>query len=104
MEAERPVEAPSVRVGEQFGGVEALSALRIVRALDAETISRASAKARRKAAKNAVGGARHRDASNLAVAVMDTQRSALGIGKLERRFKSARGDRDTPRGLALAHS
>ena len=85
-------------------GVETESSLRIVGALDAEAVTRAGAEARRDAAQDAVGVARHRRASNLAIAVVDAQRRALGVGQHERRFEAARRDEDAASGFWVAHS
>src|ERR1700722_1366346 len=69
VELERPVEAPGVRIGEQFGRVERGSSLRIVRALDAEAVMRSSADAGRNPTQDAVSLTRHRRASSFAVAI-----------------------------------
>ena len=77
MEAEGLVETPGVRIGEQFGRVEAASALRIIRPLDAEAVAGAQAKAGRDAAQDAVGVALHRRAGDLAIPLVDAERRAL---------------------------
>ena len=104
MEAERPVEPPGVRIGEQFRRVEAASPLRLIRALDAEAVARACAEAGRNAAQDAVGVARHRRASNLAILLVHAERGALGVGQDERRFEPARRDDDAACGLQIGHS
>ena len=104
MEAERSVETPSVRIGEQFGRVEAASSLRFIGTLNAEAVARAGAEARRDAAQDAIGVARHRRANNLVIAVIDAKRRALGVGQHERRFEPARRDDDAACGLRVAHS
>ena len=60
MQAERAVEAPGVRVGEQLGGVESQPPRRIVRALDPKSVARCRAKSGRKATKDAACVAGHR--------------------------------------------
>ena len=104
MEAERPVETPGVRIGQQFGRIKAKSPLRIIGTLDAEAVMRAGAEARRDAAQDAVGVTRHRRANSLAIAVVDAQRRALGVGQHERRFEAARRDEDAASGFRIAHS
>ncbi len=95
---------PGVRIGQQFGRVEAEPPLRIIRTLDAEAVTRAGAEARRDAAQDAVGVTRHRRANNLAIAVVDAQRRALGVRQHERRFEAARRDEDAAGGFRVAHS
>ena len=65
---------------------------------------RAGADARRNAAQDAVSVTRHRRASNFAIAVVDAQRRALGVGQHQRRFEAARRDEDAASGFWVAHS
>ena len=65
---------------------------------------RAGADAGRNAAQDAVSIARHRRASSFAIAVVDTQRRALGVGQHQRRFEAARRDEDAAGGFRVAHS
>ncbi len=104
VEAERPIETPSVRIGQQFGRIKTESPLRIVGALDAEAVARAGAEPRREATQHAVRVARHRRANDLPIAVIDAERRALGVGQHERRFEPARRDDDAPSRLWVVHS
>ena len=98
MQPEWPVERPCVRVGQQFGSVELGPARRIVRALDPEAIARAGSETWRKPAEDAVRVARHRGAEHFAVAVVEAERRAFGIGQVERRLQAMGrdGDAETP--------
>ena len=104
VQAERPVEPPGVRIGQQLGGVEAGAARRIVRSLDPKAVARARPEAGRKAAQDAVRVAGHRRAKDLAVAVVEAQRRALGVGEDERRFEAFRRNDDAEARRKLAHS
>ena len=104
MEAERPVEPPGVGIGQQLGGVEAGAARRVVRSIDAKAVARARPEAGRKAAQDAVRVAGHRRAKDLAVAVVEAQRRALGVGQDERRFEAFRRNDDAEARRKLAHS
>ena len=104
MEAKRPVEAPGVRVGQQFGGVEAGPARRVIRSLDAEAVARACPEAGRKAAQDAARVTGHRRAKNLAVAVVQAEGRALGVRQVERGFEASRRYDDAESGLRAAHS
>jgi hypothetical protein len=74
------------------------------RALDAKAVARARPEAGRKAAQDAVRVAGHRRAKDLAVAVVDAQRRALGVGEDERRFEAFRRNDDAEARRKLAHS
>ena len=103
MEPEWPVEPEGVGVGEQFGRVETCASRRIVGSLDAKAVPRPGAEPGGDAAKDAAPVARHRDAENLVIAVVEAQRCALGVGENERRFEAALGDRNSESGARLAH-
>ena len=93
MEAERPVEAPGVRIGQQFGGVEAGAARWIVWAIDAKAVARARPEAGREPAQDAVRVTGHRRAKDLAIAVVEAQRRAFGVGQDERGLEPLRAER-----------
>ena len=103
MQAQRPVEGPGVRVGKQFGRVEAGPATRIEGALDPETVARACAEARRKTAKDAAPVARHRSLEDFAVAVVEAERHAFGVGQVERRLEAAGRNNDAESRLCAIH-
>ena len=104
MKAKRPVEAPGVRVGQQFGGVEARAARRIIRSLDAEAVARARPEAGRKPAQDAVRVAGHRRAKNLAIALVQAEgrarRRSAGRARL-RGLAPKRRRRDRPPGSLI---
>ena len=104
MKLERAVKPPSIRIGQQFGGVKTESPLGIIGTLDAEAVARASAEPRREAAQHPVGITRHGLAMDLVVAVIDAQQRGLGVGQHERRFEAARSDGDAASGLRIVHS
>jgi hypothetical protein len=94
MQPEWPVERPGVRVGHQFGGVEAGPARRLVGAFDPEAVARAGSEAWGEPAKDAVRVARHRRAEDFAVAVVEAKRRAFGIGQVQRRLEAMGRDGD----------
>ena len=104
VEAERPVEPPGVRIGQELRGVEAGAARRVVRPGDAKAVTRARPEAGREAAQDAVRVAGHRRAKNLAIAVVEAQRRALGVGQDERRSEPFRRNGDAKARRKPAHS
>ena len=92
MEAERPVEAPSVGVGEQFRRVETGASRGFIWSRNAKTVARAGAKPLSAAEEDTALVAHHRDAEDLAITFVYAQGRALGVGQREGRLQAARRD------------
>ena len=104
MQAERPVEPPGVRIGQQFGGVEAGAARRVVWAIDAKAVACARPEAGREPAQDAVSVTGHGRAKDLAIAVVEAQRRAFGVGQDECSLEPLRANGDAEARWNVAHS
>ena len=104
MQAERAVEAESVRVSQQFGSVETVPPRRIIRAFDPETVTRPFAETGRKASKHGIFVPFHRGAKDFAIAIIEAKKGGFGVWQRQRRLEPVRQDDDPEVRLGSAHA